>query len=100
SQLAATRAGRHILREKGTFLILRELHSWEQEPSVVAACENLIQVLIGEEPGPGMENLLEVKVPEEVERELRRLDREEEERWRKEKEERGPPSLGPQETSE
>ncbi|KAM9386753.1 protein HGH1 homolog [Phaethornis superciliosus] len=99
--LAATRPGRHILREKGTFLILRELHSWEQEPSVVAACENLIQVLIGEEPGPGMENLLEVKVPEELERELQRLDREEEERWRKEEEEEGdPPTLGPQEASQ
>ncbi|KAF1479499.1 hypothetical protein FQV18_0015159, partial [Eudyptula minor novaehollandiae] len=46
------------------------------------------KVLIGDEPGPGMENLLEVDVPEEVERELQRLDREEEEeRWRREQEE-------------
>ncbi|NWX25023.1 HGH1 protein, partial [Aegotheles bennettii] len=80
-QLTATQAGRRSVREKGTYLILRELHRWEQEPEVLAACEKLIQVLIGEEPGPGMENLLEVKVPEEVERELQRLDQEEEERW-------------------
>ncbi|KAF1574187.1 UNVERIFIED_CONTAM: hypothetical protein FQV16_0007577, partial [Eudyptes robustus] len=88
SQLTATKAGRHVVREKGTYLILRELHRWEREPDVLAACEKLIQVLIGDEPGPGMENLLEVDVPEEVEQELQRLDREEEEeRWRREQEE-------------
>ncbi|NXS45101.1 HGH1 protein, partial [Balaeniceps rex] len=88
SQLTATKAGRHMVREKGTYLILRELHRWEREPEVLAACEKLIQVLIGDEPGLGMENLLEVKVPEEVEQQLQRLDREEEERWRREQEER------------
>ncbi|XP_059692227.1 protein HGH1 homolog [Gavia stellata] len=86
--LTATKAGRRVVREKGTYLILRELHRWEREPDVLAACEKLIQVLIGDEPGPGMENLLEVKVPEEVEQQLRRLDREEEERWQREQEER------------
>ncbi|XP_032838423.2 protein HGH1 homolog [Tyto alba] len=86
--LTATKAGRHIVREKGTYLILRELHRWEREPDVLAACEKLIQVLIGDEPGPGMENLLEVNIPEEVEEQLRRLDRqEEEERWRREEDE-------------
>ncbi|XP_009469629.1 PREDICTED: protein FAM203A [Nipponia nippon] len=85
--LTATKAGRHIVREKGTYLILRELHRWEREPDVLAACEKLIQVLIGDEPGPGMENLLEVNVPEEVEEQLQRLDREEEERWQREREE-------------
>ncbi|NWZ59760.1 HGH1 protein, partial [Haliaeetus albicilla] len=91
-QLTATKAGRHMVREKGTYLILRELHGWEREPAVLAACEKLIQVLIGDEPGPGMENLLEVNIPEEVEQQLQRLDREEEEeqeRWRQEQEERG-----------
>lgn len=46
------------------------------------------KVLIGDEPRPGMENLLEVDVPEELEKELQRLDEEEEERWRREEEER------------
>lgn len=36
------------------------------------------QVLIGDEPEAGMENLLEVKIPEDVEEQLQRLDREEE----------------------
>ncbi|NXE57061.1 HGH1 protein, partial [Casuarius casuarius] len=84
AQLAATKAGRHTLREEGTYLILRELHRWEREPEVLSACEKLIQVLIGDEPGPGLENLLEVSIPEDVEQQLQRLDREEEERWRRE----------------
>ncbi|NXN64579.1 HGH1 protein, partial [Himantopus himantopus] len=87
SQLTATKAGRHVVREKGTYLVLRELHGWEREPEALAACEKLIQVLIGDEPGPGMENLLEVTVPEEVEQQLQRWDREEEERWRREQRE-------------
>ncbi|NXR00894.1 HGH1 protein, partial [Sagittarius serpentarius] len=87
SQLTATKAGRRIVREKGTYLVLRELHRWEREPDVLAACEKLIQV--GRRPGPGMENLLEVNVPEEVEQQLQRLDREEEEGWRREREDRG-----------
>lgn len=41
-------------------------------------------MLIGDEPEEGMENLLEVTIPEEMERRLRDLDREEEERRRKE----------------
>ncbi|XP_035426061.2 protein HGH1 homolog [Cygnus atratus] len=81
--LTATKAGRHTVREKGTYLVLRELHRWEREPDVLAACEKLIQVLIGDEPGPGMENLLEVSIPEEVEQQLQRLDREEEEQWQR-----------------
>ncbi|XP_062426733.1 protein HGH1 homolog [Rhea pennata] len=88
--LTATKAGRHVVREKGTYLVLRELHRWETEPDVLSACEKLIQVLIGDEPGPGMENLLEVNIPEDVEQQLQRLDREEEERWRREREARGP----------
>lgn len=46
-QLTATKAGRHAVREKGTYLVLRELHRWEREPDVLAACEKLIQVGTG-----------------------------------------------------
>uniref|UniRef100_A0A8C8VGD8 Protein HGH1 homolog n=1 Tax=Pelusios castaneus TaxID=367368 RepID=A0A8C8VGD8_9SAUR len=76
--LTATKAGRQLVKEKGTYLVLRELHQWETEPGVLAACEKLIQVLIGDEPEAGMENLLEVKIPEDVEKQLQRLDLEEE----------------------
>ncbi|XP_027488438.1 protein HGH1 homolog isoform X3 [Corapipo altera] len=56
------------------------------DPEVLRACHRVIQVLIGDEPEAGLENLLEVTVPEEVEQQLQRLDREEEEEWRKSRE--------------
>ncbi|XP_029441710.1 protein HGH1 homolog isoform X2 [Rhinatrema bivittatum] len=75
--LTATKAGRQLVREKGTYLILRELHKWEKEPDVRIACEKLIQVLIGDEPETGMENLMHVTIPADVEEKLRSLDEEE-----------------------
>ncbi|KAM3838559.1 protein HGH1 homolog [Vipera latastei] len=77
--LTATKPGRLLVREKGTYFVLRELHKWEGDRGVRAACEKLIQVLIGDEPEAGMENLLEVKIPPEVEQQLQRLDQGEEE---------------------
>lgn len=77
--LTATAAGRRQVRDQGAYLILRELHSWEPASDVRGACEKLIQVLIGDEPERGMENLLEVQVPEDVERQLQELDRQERE---------------------
>ncbi|NXQ22776.1 HGH1 protein, partial [Peucedramus taeniatus] len=88
-QLAATKPGRLHLRSQGSYLVLRELHTWEKDPEVLRTCEKLIQVLIGDEPEPGMENLLEVTIPEELEKRLRDLDREEEEQRRKEREPEG-----------
>ncbi|XP_072266604.1 protein HGH1 homolog isoform X2 [Pyxicephalus adspersus] len=76
--LCATQEGRAILKQSGAYLILRSLHSWEMEPAVKRTCEKVIQILIGDEPEPGLENLLEVKVPPEVEEKLKRLDEEEE----------------------
>lgn len=75
--LTATGIGRQHVRDQGSYLILRELHSWEPEPDVRVACEKLIQVLIGDEPEHGMENLMEVQVPEEVELQLQQLDQQE-----------------------
>ncbi|XP_018431241.1 PREDICTED: protein HGH1 homolog [Nanorana parkeri] len=76
--LGATREGRCILKERGVYLILRSLHSWETDPAMQRTCEKVIQVLIGDEPEPDLENLLEVTVPPEVEEQLKRLDEEEE----------------------
>ncbi|XP_011905579.1 PREDICTED: protein HGH1 homolog isoform X2 [Cercocebus atys] len=84
--LTATAPGRQQVRDQGAYLILRELHSWEPEPDVRAACEKLIQVLIGDEPEPGMENLLEVQVPEDVEQQLQQLDCQEQEQLEREQE--------------
>ncbi|NWZ88380.1 HGH1 protein, partial [Poecile atricapillus] len=85
SQLSATKAGRSHLRSNGSYLVLRELHQQEKNPEVLSACQKLIEVLIGDEPEEGMENLLEVTIPEELERRFKEED-EEEERRRKERE--------------
>ncbi|XP_004639015.1 protein HGH1 homolog [Octodon degus] len=85
--LTATAPGRQQVRDQGAYLILRELHTWEPEPDVQMACEKLIQVLIGDEPEPGMENLLEVQVPEDVEQQLQQLDRQEQEQLEQQQQE-------------
>ncbi|XP_072855559.2 protein HGH1 homolog isoform X1 [Pogona vitticeps] len=85
--LTATKPGRQRVREKGTYVILRELHRWEGDPRALAACEKVIQVLIGDEPQAGMENLLEVEIPAEVEEKLQHLDREDQQQQEEEEEE-------------
>ncbi|KAM4612547.1 protein HGH1 homolog isoform 1-T2 [Polymixia lowei] len=77
--LTATKTGRQILKKKNVYPIMREFHRWEQEPRAVTACEALVQVLIGDEPEPGMENLMEVQIPEEVEEKLKEMDAKEQE---------------------
>ena len=61
-QLCCTKFGRKFLREKQTYLILRELHKWEEEVEVKNVCENLVHILIADEPESGMENLHEVEL--------------------------------------
>lgn len=50
SQLCATRKGRETLRDRGTYLILRELHKWEctehGDPQTLISCENVVDILI------------------------------------------------------
>ncbi|XP_057701515.1 protein HGH1 homolog [Corythoichthys intestinalis] len=75
--LTATKDGRRTLKDKNVYVIMREFHRWEKEPKVSSACEKLIQVLIGDEPELGMENLLEVNIPEDVEEKLKEADVEE-----------------------
>ncbi|XP_023802232.1 protein HGH1 homolog [Cyanistes caeruleus] len=85
--LSATKSGRSHLRSNGSYLVLRELHQQEKNPEVLSACQKLIEVLIADEPEVGMENLLEVTIPEELQRRFQQEDEEEEERRRKQREE-------------
>lgn len=62
--------GRHHLREKQVYLILRELDNWESDETVRSRCLDLISILIADEPEPGMESLHQVEVPAEVVTEL------------------------------
>uniref|UniRef100_A0A1A7XY50 Protein HGH1 homolog n=1 Tax=Iconisemion striatum TaxID=60296 RepID=A0A1A7XY50_9TELE len=90
--LTATKAGRRMLKDKNVYPIMREFHRWEKDAHVAAACEKLVQVLIADEPEEGMDNLLEVDIPEELEKKLREAyakeqeELEEETRRRQEKE--------------
>lgn len=56
-KLCATKFGREYLRHKGSYYILRELHKWESDSAARTACENLVHILISDEPDAGMENL-------------------------------------------
>lgn len=46
TQLCAKRESREIFREKNVYVVLRELHKWERDAKVLAACENLVDILI------------------------------------------------------
>ncbi|XP_069738191.1 protein HGH1 homolog isoform X2 [Phaenicophaeus curvirostris] len=64
----------------------------EEDPEIrKMLLESIMLVLIGDDPPPGLENLLLVEVPEELELRLQRLDLEEdEERWQRERPEGTP----------
>ncbi|XP_023271986.1 protein HGH1 homolog [Seriola lalandi dorsalis] len=86
--LTATKTGRQTLKDKNVYPIMREFHRWEKDVYVAAACEKLVQVLIGDEPEQGMENLMEVEIPEDVEVKLKEADAKEQEELEKEQEKR------------
>ena len=46
SQLCCTKYGHDFLQEKQVYLILRELHRWEEDTEVKEACEDVVQFLI------------------------------------------------------
>ncbi|XP_056130342.1 protein HGH1 homolog isoform X2 [Lampris incognitus] len=92
--LTATKTGRQILKKKNVYPIMREFHRWEKEPQVLSACEKLVQVLIGDEPQQGMENLMEVQIPDEVEEKLKDADAKEQQELQKEQEEKSKDKVG------
>uniref|UniRef100_UPI00358F4FB1 protein HGH1 homolog n=1 Tax=Myxine glutinosa TaxID=7769 RepID=UPI00358F4FB1 len=68
--LCATATGRRTVRDANTYLILRQLHSWEADEQAKQVCEALIQILIGDEPSPDMDNLLTVPIPPDIQSQL------------------------------
>lgn len=71
AQLCATRAARDLLRARGTYEILRELHKFEctdaGDKLALLACENVVDVLIRTEEEIGEDNLKELDIPSEYE---------------------------------
>lgn len=63
-----------MVKDKNAYIILRELHKWEQTPANIVALENLISVLICDEPERGMENLNEIVIPADIAAKLQSSD--------------------------
>ncbi|CAH1801591.1 unnamed protein product, partial [Owenia fusiformis] len=74
NQLCATKPGRLYVKEKNAYVIMRELHKWEKDKSVMFALENLVDILIGDEPEKGMENLKEIHIPEDLKQKFDKMD--------------------------
>jgi len=74
TQLCATQQGRLHIKDKKAYFILRELHKWEKDPQAKLACQKLCELLISDEPKPGMEELHKVEVREELSQEFNKLD--------------------------
>jgi hypothetical protein len=77
NQLCALQPCRQYIKDKNAYVILRELHNWEQDDANLVAIEKLISVLISDEPERGMENLNELDIPEHVVAKLKKADEEE-----------------------
>jgi len=73
-QLCATKSGRESLRDKNTYLILRELHLVEKDREVLLATENIVDILIKKEEEIGLENYKEVEVPQDLEPQFQKMD--------------------------
>merc|ERR1719427_1636616 len=68
-QLCSTKSCRLKLKDSGSYYILRELHKSvdEEDVKLGQAIENVIHVLIGDEPASEEhDNLREIKIPEDV----------------------------------
>ncbi|XP_076452933.1 protein HGH1 homolog [Babylonia areolata] len=66
-KLCSTKVGRRFVKEKNTYVVLRELHKWEKNEENGESIHNVIDILISDEPEAGMEDLHSVKIPSHVE---------------------------------
>lgn len=55
---------RDFIANKNAYVILRELHAWEQDDKAKAVCEKAVHYFISDEPLKEHENFDEVLVPE------------------------------------
>jgi len=74
TQLSAKRNCREIIRDQGTYLILRELHKWEPNMELKLACENLVDILIKTEDEIGTDNFHDLDVPEDLIDKFKKMD--------------------------
>ncbi|XP_045468106.1 protein HGH1 homolog [Harmonia axyridis] len=71
--LCTLKKNREYIRNKNTYIIMRELHKWEKDESVIGAVENLVDILIRTEEEIGKENLRDVDIPQDLEEKFRKM---------------------------
>ncbi|XP_050315701.1 protein HGH1 homolog [Anthonomus grandis grandis] len=64
TQLCSKKVNREFVRDKNTYVILRELHKWEKDKKALLACENLVDILIRTEEEIAEDNLKDLDIPE------------------------------------
>lgn len=74
TQLSAKRNCREIIRDQGTYLILREFHKWEPNMELKLVCENLVDILIKTEDEIGTDNFHDLDVPEDLIDKFKKMD--------------------------
>lgn len=72
--LCDTKSSRELLRDNQAYLILREYHKWEKDPSLILACENVVDILIRTEDEIGVDNLKSVNVPDDLKEKFEKMD--------------------------
>ncbi|CAG9831106.1 unnamed protein product [Diabrotica balteata] len=76
TQLVIKKPNRELIRDKNTYVILRELHKWEKDKKALIACENLVDILIRTEEEIGLDNLKGIEVPEDIQEKFKQMDEE------------------------
>lgn len=73
-RLCATKSGRLFVKKNNTYIIMRELHKWETDPANDVAIQNLIDILIGDEPEEGLEDLHKIEIPDHLKEKFHKED--------------------------
>ncbi|KAF2348487.1 Protein HGH1 C-terminal [Trinorchestia longiramus] len=79
TQLCVARGSRERLRELNIYLILRELHKWEQDQQCLVVLEDLVNILIRTEEEIGAEDISSLEVPEDLRKKFEGMDKQNEE---------------------
>ncbi|CAG9769971.1 unnamed protein product [Ceutorhynchus assimilis] len=76
TQLCSKRVNREFVRNKNSYVILRELHKWEKDKKALLACENLVDILIRTEEEIVEDNLKELDIPNDLVENFNKMDNE------------------------
>ncbi|RZF40483.1 hypothetical protein LSTR_LSTR000362 [Laodelphax striatellus] len=73
----ATKRGRCILRESDVYIALKEVHSTSSNKAIEIAAEKIVDILIRTEDEIGVEDYLDLKIPDHLVEKFRKCDLEE-----------------------